>query len=79
MSHTSQNIRSLFIKEIKQSPIDMIKSVYDYFVFLKQKVYSENSPSQVMEKEDAYNILSEKKFAEIWDNDEDAIYDKFAK
>jgi len=57
----------------------MIKSVYDFFIFIKQKVYLANKPSQAMGKKNGYSTLSEKKFIEIWDNDADAIYDKFAR
>lgn len=79
MSHISPNIRNLFIKEIKQSPIDVIKSVYDYFNFLKQKIYLKNKHSPARKNEKAYSILSENKFNDIWDNNDDAIYDKFIK
>ena len=77
---SSTDIRNLFIKEIEHSPINVLKSVFDYLIFLKQKHMKEkNKPLNVREEQENYSTISEKKFSEIWDNDEDAVYDQFAK
>lgn len=57
--------RDLIINEIDRLPEELLPEVFDFIKFLEAK---ENLAS-------ASQILSEKAFEKIWDNNEDAVYD----
>ena len=59
----------ILIEELKSSPRELVKEVYDYFEFLKLKLLKQEQQS--------FSLLSEHVFQDIWDNEEDAVYDKF--
>ncbi len=67
---TSTHIKEHFIEELKTSPLELVKEVYDYFEFLKVKY-------RTHEEEEGFIRLSESSFHKIWDNEVDAIYDRF--
>ncbi len=58
-----------FITLLRRLPIEKIKEVFDFATFLKEKAETERTRIKAAEK------LSEKSFAKVWDNDEDAAYD----
>jgi hypothetical protein len=57
--------RDLLINEIDKLPEELLPEVLDFIKFLEAK---ENLAS-------ASQSLSEKSFENIWDNNEDAVYD----
>ena len=57
--------RDLIINEIDRLSEDLLPEVFDFIKFLEVK---ENIAS-------TSQILSEKTFEKIWDNNEDAVYD----
>ncbi|HJT23243.1 MAG TPA: toxin-antitoxin system, antitoxin component, Xre family protein [bacterium] len=65
---SKKNVLTL-IKKIESLPADKISEVEDFVEFLKSK----GSDRQLTK---AASKLSEKSFARVWDNPEDAIYDK---
>ncbi len=65
----SMQIKEHFIEELKTSPLELVQEVYDYFEFLKLK-YTKPENQE-------FSRLSEPAFRDIWDNEEDAIYDRF--
>ena len=58
-----------FITLLRRLPIEKVKEVFDFANFLKEKAETERTRIKVAQK------LSEKSFAKVWDNDEDAAYD----
>lgn len=57
--------RNIIINEIDKLPEDLLPEVFDFIKFLEAK---ENTTF-------SSQVLSEKAFGKIWDNDEDAAYD----
>jgi len=62
-------VKQYLINELKNAPISLIKEIYHYFEYLKEKLQEDEIKS--------ISRLSEKKFSEIWNNDKDSVYDKF--
>ncbi len=65
---TKKNVLTL-IKKIESLPLDQINEVEDFVEFLRHK-----STDRLLTK--AASKRSVKSFARVWDNPEDAIYDK---
>ncbi len=65
---TKKNVLTL-IKKIEALPADKINEVEDFVEFLESKG-SDRSLTRAAAK------LSEKSFSKVWNNPEDAIYDK---
>ncbi len=65
---TKKNVLTL-IKKIEALPADKINEVENFVEFLGHK----GSDRQLAK---AASKLSEKSFSKVWDNPEDAIYDK---
>ena len=63
-------LKNNLISELRKAPIGIIKETYNYFEYLKKKAFR-------IDENKAMSGLSVKKFNEIWDNEEDAVYDKF--
>jgi len=63
-------LHQLLIKnEIDRVPEDILPEILDFIQFLELK-----KEKTILAK--AYQSLSERSFDKIWDNDEDAVYDK---
>lgn len=67
MSNTVAFDERFLIEEIKKLPIEKAKEVFSFVEFLRVR------------EEDVRNItkLSEPVFNQIWNNQEDAVYDNF--
>ena len=63
-------IKNNLISELRKAPISIIKETYNYFEYLKKKAIRINDIK-------AISRLSEEKFNEIWNNEEDSVYDRF--
>jgi len=63
------SVKNLLKNEIDNLPEDIALEVFDYLRFIKLKkerdLLTENS-----------QLLSEKSFNKVWDNEEDSVYDK---
>ncbi|MBN2543023.1 hypothetical protein JXI42_09185 [bacterium] len=60
-----RDIKEIFIEFVKNTPDNIINELFQYYLFLIHK------------EGEGFSTLSEAKFREIWDNDEDEVYDKF--
>jgi hypothetical protein len=63
------SVRELIKNEIDRVPEDILPEIFDFIKFLELK-----KEKAILAK--AFQSLSEKSFDKIWDNDEDAVYDK---
>ena len=70
MTHTAIRAKEQFLHELESSPLELVLEVRDFFDFLKSR-------AAWQEGSDGFMQLSEPTFHKIWDNEEDAIYDKF--
>jgi len=61
--------KEILYEEIEKLPDNLISDVFNYILFLENK--NENNRLTVMAR-----TLSEDSFSKIWDNEEDAVYDK---
>ena len=60
--------------EIEDSKVDIVLNIIDNlksYVISKYEIVKQNSEQKDFIK------LSDKSFSKIWDNDEDAVYDRF--
>lgn len=62
--------KELLYKKIKRLPDKFIPDVFSYILFLESRDESNSFTKSAQ-------AVSEKSFAKVWDNDEDAVYDKF--
>ncbi len=62
------SVKDMIKKEIDKLPDSKLVEVYDFVKFLEIK-----QEREVLQK--ASQTLSEKSFENIWDNEEDAVYD----
>lgn len=69
MALTGAQIKEHLLNELKNAPLEFIIEIHDYFEFLKFKT--------IHQEDEVFSQLSEQSFHDIWDNEEDAIYDKF--
>jgi hypothetical protein len=60
--------KDYLLREIDKLPEDLLPEVFDFIKFLENRQNRENISL-------ASQILSEKAFKKIWDNEEDACYD----
>ena len=63
------SIKETLKKEIDKLPEDILAQVYDFIQFLEMKL-DRNLLARTSQE------MSEASFARIWDNEEDAVYDK---
>jgi hypothetical protein len=63
------SVRELIKNEIDRIPEDILQEILDFIQFLELK-----KEKAILAK--ACQNLSEKSFDKIWNNDEDAVYDK---
>ena len=63
------SVRELIKSEIDKIPEDILQEILDFIQFLELK-----KEKSILAK--SCQNLSEKSFDKIWDNDEDAVYDK---
>ena len=63
------SVRELIKSEIDRIPEDILPEILDFIQFLELK-----KEKSILAK--SCQNLSEKSFDKIWDNDEDAVYDK---
>jgi len=65
------SVRELIKSEIDRIPEDILPEILDFIQFLELK-----KEKSILAK--SCQNLSEKSFDKIWDNDEDAVYDKLS-
>jgi hypothetical protein len=63
------SVRELIKNEIDRVPEEILSEIFDFIQFLELK-----KEKDILAK--VFQNLSEKSFDKIWDNDEDAVYDK---
>ena len=62
---------------IQHFPPELQREVADYVEFLRQKHRIKQSEDAERRLTEAYTTLSAESLKEIWDNDEDAVYDRY--
>ena len=70
MALTAIQVKEEFMHELETSPVELVLEVRDFFDFLKSR-------NRWQPEADFFMRLSEPTFQAIWDNEEDAVYDKF--